>query len=129
MLALAACGRQPSPPASASAPSTSAPDTSAAGASAPVPGVATDRWLGHWTGPEGTYLDIVGGHGRYAITIRNLDGARTFDGTGQGDRIAFERDGAAESLHATNGAETGMKWLAEKSNCLTVRTGEGYCRD
>ena len=24
---------------------------------------------------------------------------------------------------------TGMKWLAGKTDCLTVRLGEGYCRD
>ncbi len=29
----------------------------------------------------------------------------------------------------TNGAETGMKWLSEKANCLTISPGEGYCRD
>jgi len=24
---------------------------------------------------------------------------------------------------------SGMKWLSDKSNCLTIRYGEGYCRD
>ena len=28
-----------------------------------------------------------------------------------------------------NGVETGMKWLSDKSNCLTVRSGESYCRN
>jgi len=46
-----------------------------------------------------------------------------------GDQLRFERDGTAEVLRATRGADTGMKWLADKSNCLTVRAGEGYCRD
>jgi len=41
----------------------------------------------------------------------------------------FERDGLQESIRPTNGDETGMKWLAGKKNCLTVRPGEGYCRD
>jgi hypothetical protein len=94
-----------------------------------VDGAATDAWLGRWNGPEGTYLLLEGGNGRYDVTIANLDGPRVFQGTVAAGRIAFERDGVAETLHATNGADTGMKWLADKTNCLTVRTGEGYCRD
>jgi hypothetical protein len=90
---------------------------------------ATDLWLGQWTGPEGTFLRLEGGNGQYEITIQDLDGPQSFQGRTAGDRILFERKGVAESIRATNGAETGMKWLAEKSNCLTVRTGEGYCRD
>jgi hypothetical protein len=34
-----------------------------------------------------------------------------------------------ESIRATDGPATGMKWLSDKSNCLTIRSGEGYCRD
>ncbi len=88
-----------------------------------------DKWLGQWNGPEGTFLALAGSGGQYEVTIRNLDGPRTFAGTASGDRIEFQRDGVKESVRATNGAETGMKWLAEKKNCLTVRAGEGYCRD
>lgn len=90
---------------------------------------ATDAWLGRWNGPEGTYLLLEGGSGRYDVTIANLDGPRVFQGMASAARVVFERDGVAETLHATNGAETGMKWLAEKQDCLTVRAGEGYCRD
>lgn len=89
----------------------------------------TDKWLGKWIGPEGTYLQIAGAHGRYEITIRNLDGPRTFQGRAVGLQVEFERDEAREVIRATNGAETGLKWLNEKTNCLTVRAGEGYCRD
>ena len=89
----------------------------------------TDQWMGQWTGPEGTFLRISGGQGKYEITIQNLDGPQTFPGAASGDRIQFTRDGVAETIHPTNGAGTGMKWLTEKSNCLTVRPGEGYCRD
>ena len=89
----------------------------------------TDKWLGKWIGPEGTFLQLVGGNGKYEVTIQNLDGPRIFQGNAAGNHIEFERDGLKESLRATNGAETGMKWLSEKSNCLTVRAGEGYCRD
>jgi hypothetical protein len=90
---------------------------------------STDAWLGRWTGPEGTFLLLEGGDGRYEVTIQNLDGPRVFQGVAAGARIEFKRDGMAETLHATNGAGTGMKWLVDKTNCLTVRAGEGYCRD
>ena len=88
-----------------------------------------DKWLGKWSGPEGTFIQLAGGHGKYEITIQNLDGPRTFKGNAAGNQIQFERNGMKEFLRATNGAETGMKWLSEKSNCLTVVAGEGYCRD
>ncbi len=91
----------------------------------PIP---TDRWLGEWRGPEGTFLRLEGGNGKYAVTVQNLDGPRTFQGAAAGATIEFDRDGVRERLHATNGADTGMKWLAEKSDCLTVHPGEGYCR-
>ena len=90
---------------------------------------AADEWLGRWNGPEGTYLLLEGGNGRYTVTIQNLDGPRRFDGVAAADGIRFERDGIAESLHATDGAGTGMKWLSEKVDCVAVRVGEGYCRD
>ncbi len=91
--------------------------------------IPTDLWLGQWNGPEGTFLRIAGGKGTYELTIQDLDGPRNFDGRAVGEAIQFERNGVKESLHATTGSETGMKWLSEKSNCLTVRMGEGYCRD
>ena len=90
---------------------------------------AGDRWLGQWNGPEGTFLRVAGGSGKYEITIQNLDGPRQFQGDGVDGQIQFERNGVKESIRATNGAGTGMKWLSDKSNCLTVRPGEGYCRD
>jgi hypothetical protein len=89
----------------------------------------TDAWLGQWDGPEGTFLRLAGGSGDYLVKIQNLDGPRTFLGKAVGKEIQFERDGVMETLRPTNGDETGMKWLAGKSNCLTVRPGEGYCRD
>jgi len=88
-----------------------------------------DSWLGKWNGPEATYLDIRGGKGVYQVTIRNLDAARTFDASATGDGITFQRDGVKEVIKATNGEATGMKWLADKQHCLTVKPGEGYCKD
>jgi hypothetical protein len=61
--------------------------------------------------------------------VKDLDAALTFKGVAAGDRIEFERDRMPESLRATNGDETGMKWLAGKTNCLTIKPGEGFCRD
>ena len=102
----------------------SAASAAQAGASAPA-----DRWLGQWTGPEGTFLRLGGGQGRYEITIQDLDGPRPFTGHAVGDHIEFERQGRTETLRATDGQGTGMKWLSGKRDCLAVRPGEGWCRD
>jgi hypothetical protein len=99
--------------------------SSSSATSAPAP----DKWLGKWNGPEGTFLQLTGSNGKYEVTIQNLDGPRTFKGQAVGSQIEFERNGVKESLRATTGAETGMKWLSDKPNCLTVRAGEGYCRE
>nr|WP_313404890.1 hypothetical protein [Pseudomonas sp.] len=89
----------------------------------------TEQWLGRWNGPEGTYLEISGTPADYRLTIANLDGPRRFVGRAQGAQIVFVRDGVVERIRATDGEATGMKWLLDKQNCLTVRSGEGYCRD
>jgi hypothetical protein len=39
-----------------------------------------DKWLSKWIGPEGTFLQLDGGNGKYEITIGNLDAPRTFHG-------------------------------------------------
>ena len=106
-----------------------APASNAPQPSVTEPEPATDNWLGQWNGPEGTFLRLEGGKGKYVITIQDLDGPKTYQGTSAGNQVQFERNGATETIRATNGAETGMKWLSEKSNCLTIRPGEGYCRD
>jgi len=108
---------------------TSSGSSNAAIPNATNPDPATDKWLGQWNGPEGTFLRLEGGKGRYKITIQNLDGPRTYQGSTVGDEIHFGRNGTTESISATNGVETGMKWLSDKSDCLTIRPGEGYCRD
>ena len=123
MTLLAGCEKRESspllakdPPAN-SAPSTTAPD-------------AIQGWQGTWNGPEGTYLKLTAKpDSRYEIIIRNLDGERSFEGVGGADHIRFTRDGQLERIRATDGAATGMKWLADKSECLTVKPGEGYCRE
>jgi hypothetical protein len=92
------------------------------------PAASTDAWLGQWTGPEGTFLRLEGANGTYTITIQDLDGPKTHRGIAAGDLIEFERNGVKEVLRPTNGIDTGMKWLSDKSVCLTVRPGEGFCR-
>jgi len=100
-----------------------------AGAASVQPAVySTDEWRGTWNGPEGTFLRLDGGGNDYLVTIRDLDRTRTFLGSRQGGSIQFERDGVLERIRHTDGKETGMKWLADYSNCLTVKKGEGYCR-
>jgi hypothetical protein len=101
----------------------------AASSSAANAAPAPDKWIGKWNGPEGTFLQLTGSNGKYEVTIQSLDGPRTFQGQAVGNQIEFERNSVKESLRATNGSETGMKWLTEMSNCLTVRAGEGYCRE
>lgn len=83
-------------------------DKSAASTMA-LPSPVADRWLGQWNGPEGTFLRIAGGKGTYQVTVRNLDGARTFAGKAVSTQIEFERDGTKHAIHASSGAETGMK--------------------
>ena len=64
----------------------------------------TDSWVGKWIGVEGLHLTIAK------------------------DDIAFTRPDGPQQLRAGDGAATGLKWLADKKNCLIVATGEGYCR-
>ena len=88
-----------------------------------------DDWVGRWDGPEGTYLSISKQRDRFTLEIADLDGPKTYTALNVGDHFEFERNGTVERVRATNGKQTGMKWLEGKSNCLTIRPGEGYCRD
>jgi hypothetical protein len=101
--------------------------TPPAAGSAPTTG--PDAWLGKWIGPEGTFMAIEKSDAGYELTISDLDGPKSFQGVRVGDALEFERDGRTESIHASDGAATGMKWLADKRNCLTIHAGEGFCRD
>lgn len=98
-------------------------------ASAMTSSTTTDSWLGKWNGPEGTFIEISGSSGTYTITIADLDGPKQFQGKSKGNQIMFERNGITEIIQASDGVGTGMKWLADKSNCLRVREGEGWCRE
>lgn len=91
-----------------------------------------DAWIGKWTGVEGTMLTIAKGDGpgRYKLEMQyTLDDKGSFEGTGSDQGIAFHRPDGDQVLRATNGDATGLKYLAGKKDCLTVKQGEGYCRD
>jgi len=117
------------PGGTSAAPPASAGSDGPAGSSASAPAALPAGWLGRWQGPEGTFLELDGEPGRYEVVIQNLDGPRTFAAQPEGDAVRFVRDGQAERLRAGDGQATGMKWLADKKNCLVVKAGEGYCRD
>ncbi len=114
------------------APETPPPEAPAeAPAEAKMPAPATDAWLGEWIGVEGNTLKIEAGDapGVYNITEGTLDGPLTYTGTAQGDVIGMTRDGKAETIKAGTGDETGLKYLAGKTNCLVIESGRGFCRD
>ncbi|WP_428313271.1 hypothetical protein [Hydrocarboniphaga sp.] len=114
--ALSACDRQ-------------TPSSDAAATAAVAADSVPEAWMGRWTGPEGTLLDLSRSSGVYSVKVTSLDGPATYEGKGVGDHIEFQRDGKLETIRATNGQQTGMKWLAGKTNCLTIRQSEGFCRD
>lgn len=129
-LAVAACGepaeeKTQSTAAAPSEPAVAAPTT-------PPPVADTSRWLGRWNGPEGLFLDIKPGveAGTLAMTLKdNLDTQADYVGRLDGDVIRFERNGVQEAIRFGTGAETGFKYLADRTDCLIVIAGrEGYCR-
>jgi len=94
--------------------------------------VDRDDWVGRWKGVEGTYLVVAKGAepGTYKLEMQyTLDDKGSFDGKGTSAGIAFKRPDGEQTLHASDGDATGLKYLAGKKDCLTVHTGEGYCRD
>ncbi|AZF55165.1 hypothetical protein C4J85_4718 [Pseudomonas sp. R4-34-07] len=95
----------------------------------------TDKWVGKWIGVEGLNLNIAKddsiGRGHYLLTMQyglDADASGTFKGQATDDGIAFTRPDGPQVLRAGDGAATGLKWLADKKDCLIVASGEGYCR-
>lgn len=128
-IALAACGPQPANTALPAATPAPSPPGASETSDALVEAPQSIDWTGRWTGPEGTYLDVVAdGSGAYTLEIANLDGPRRFPARLAGDHLEFERDGQALTLRATDGPGTGMKWLQDKVDCVVVAVGEGFCR-
>jgi hypothetical protein len=147
--ALAACtDRQPAADTTA-APEASAPvattpaeatpagsetDTSPTPATPPAPSDTAKLeadYLGRWTGVEGMYL-VVASKAGGGVTLDmqwDLDNKGMFDGSVTAEGLRFTRNDVAETAVHTNGDATGLKNLAGKQDCLTVKPGEGYCRD
>ena len=89
----------------------------------------TDTWLGRWPGVEGLFVDVAADGRHYKLTIGNADGeVGAYKGVADGAVIRFQRDGQAQAIRAGAGAETGLKWLDGKTNCLIIKDGEGFCR-
>ncbi|MGB3722402.1 MAG: hypothetical protein WA979_06225 [Pacificimonas sp.] len=88
-------------------------------------------WAGKWTGPEGLFVEInPQSTGSYRLTMQSdLDTYGTYEGKPVEKGISFVRAGETLILQAVSGEETGLKYLAEKDDCLMVQRGEGYCRD
>ena len=125
--ALASCA--PQKPADVPPTTEAAPPTRQAPAPTTLAVLPTDTWLGRWNGVEGTYLELARAGDRYVVTIADLDGPRTYEGAPVRDHVEFLRDGRTESIRPASGRETGMKWLADETNCLVVTVGsEGFCR-
>ena len=93
--------------------------------------LATDAWIGDWVGVEGNTLRIEAGPapGAYRISERTLDGPLSYDGRAAGDPIVFQETDKVRTIRAGAGAQTGLKYLAEKTNCLWIEPGRGFCRD
>lgn len=103
-------------PVPAATPTPAAPDQSA--------------YLGRWIGVEGMYLNVTTKpEGGVSLDMQyDLDHHGTYDGSVTAEGLRFIRNGVAETAVHTDGDATGLKWLAGKTDCLTVKQGEGYCR-
>ncbi len=87
------------------------------------------RWVGRWNGVEGTYIYIQKDMAGFSVTLANLDGPLQYRAKQVGDTLVFQRNNTTETVRASDGEGTGMKWLADKEDCLVVRAGEeGFCR-
>ena len=137
--ALTACSREtPEEMRNAAAPTANAPSAAAtagpAGDGSTFTGLPKEKapdYVGRYVGVEGMYLNIkhAATPGRYRMEMQwDLDHKGEFRGEQVGDAIVFERNGVRETLRPTNGDATGLKYLAGKTDCLTVKPGEGYCK-
>lgn len=127
-IGLSACSPKVAADHSASAAAESAAVSMATTPAVSVAAIDPSAFTGKWTGPEGTALTITPQGADYKVTVQNLDGPRDFVGTAADGGIQFIRDGQTFVIRPGSGEETGMKWLADKDNCLIVAPGEGFCR-
>jgi len=92
--------------------------------------LGANHYLGRWIGVEGMYLVVTDpAQGDVKLEMQyDLDNKGNFVGTVTPEGIRFERGGEQLLLRPSDGDATGLKWLAGKQDCLTVKPGEGYCR-
>lgn len=101
----------------------------------PTPGatatLGANHYLGRWIGVEGMFLNVTEpAQGEVRLEMQyDLDNKGTYTGTITPEGIRFQRGGETLLLRPSDGDATGLKWLAGKKDCLTVKAGEGYCRD
>lgn len=133
---LAACsGPAPQAPANdAAVTSAGATEPAADNIAAPAPAETAKGegdYLGFWRGVEGTYLK-VSRRDEGGVTMEmqyDLDNKVTLPGSVTAEGLRFTRNGVAEIARPSDGEATQLKWLLDKKDCLTVKPGEGYCRD
>jgi hypothetical protein len=89
------------------------------------------KWQGRWDGAHGARLSIKQDQGEnFVVKFDGVDYPGEFPAIARPDGLAFMREeGVEEVLHHGDGFATGVKWLLEKSDCLYVKIGEGFCRD
>jgi hypothetical protein len=135
-LPLAACGQ---PAATDTTPGNAVMPTATPSNEAVTPSVAPAadavakpeaEYLGRWVGVEGMVLNVTkrAGGGVTLDMQWDLDHHGTFPGTVTAQGLRFTRNGVDEVAVPGDGDATGLKWLAGKKKCLTVKPGEGYCR-
>ncbi len=92
--------------------------------------VDAKRWAGRWIGVEGMYLNVTPtGENTASLEMQyDLDNKGTYPATVTAEGLRFTRGGEEMLLRPSDGDATGLKWLAGKKDCLTVKSGEGYCR-
>lgn len=108
-------------------------DGTAEGVSTPIaaPTQAAARdYTGRWIGVEGMFLNVTRtGPNTVALEMQyDLDHRGRYPATITPDGLRFERDRKTLLLRPSDGNATGLKWLRDKKDCLTVSSGEGYCR-
>ena len=93
--------------------------------------LGANHYLGRWIGVEGMFLNVTNpAQGEVQLEMQyDLDNKGTYTGTITPEGIRFQRGGETLLLRPSDGEATGLKWLAGKKDCLTVKPSEGYCRD